>query len=846
MTIPNTQNAFSFGEIDPALLARNDLELYTKGARKLRNLVALWTGSATLRPGTTCATESGDPFYFIDRTNSNAPITDPDEINIVMYEYAPDTTYTVCFVADTTSNVAIEIFLAGVHQTTIAGSISATNVWQTAWIPDLKFEVGQDRILIFYESRQTTQLIRGASHTSWTLSWFQPSVYPTFDFTTVNTSENQYRRSGVTFTPSATSGTGITVTAAASSGSADFFNDNHVGGLFQSFSSTNSGEVRITAVNAAGTVATGDVTKNFSAAAAIAGVECSVREVMWSPSISNPPPSVNAGTDRGWPAVGAFFNNRLMAGRSASLKNTGAASELNIFNNFDDSDLDSSTGFQFQFNGQGQQVLQDIISDDALLFLCSNRTFSTNPLTETAITPSNFYAPPQGQNSVGNIRAVTLDNQILHVTKNGTQVNSVVYRTAEAKYKAEPANLLSNHLVGSINSNAGWLPPGVNAKLYLATQDDGTLLVFNSLEKQGVSAWSLNDTTGQFRQVAAVSDLCDLVVQRKYSTGSTIADDLQKVYRARDEGTPPENKLVFEDVTDLFNLSGTNLGLFNNQLDMMIFGMEMPFTRLDFTLAVNANPQIDYDFEYLNVNGNWQAFTPTDNTSGFTTSGSIVWTFTDVADWRPQELNGVENYFWMRIVRTANSLTTVPEQDDGTVNTGTRIYLERLSFDDYMDSIVDTTSNSTGAVTNLFNLAGHQVYAIANGNTTGPFFVDDMGDTNIEEQFGAVEIGIKYNPLLRPMPVYTPTQEGGNIYKQKHVRELYIDYVNSLYLEYDKETFAELELNNYTLGQSTPPQTRYRKITARGSWEPREIYDIKQSKPGPMTIIGIGYHVEVT
>ena len=77
MPLKTIHNTFTKGELDPTLLARVDIDIYTKGARKLRNMVALWTGAAAIAPGTTYTD------MMIDRENGGAVITDADYINVV-------------------------------------------------------------------------------------------------------------------------------------------------------------------------------------------------------------------------------------------------------------------------------------------------------------------------------------------------------------------------------------------------------------------------------------------------------------------------------------------------------------------------------------------------------------------------------------------------------------------------------------------------------------------------------------------------------------------------------------------------------------------------------------------
>jgi hypothetical protein len=290
--------------------------------------------------------------------------------------------------------------------------------------------------------------------------------------------------------------------------------------------------------------------------------------------------------------------------------------------------------------------------------------------------------------------------------------------------------------------------------------------------------------------------------------------------------------------------------MFTSQYDYVVFGNDVPFTGLQFAFNTVSSHNLAPTFEYLDGNGNWNVFTPTDGTTGFTVAGNITWTFTDVLDWAPNTVNGVESRFWIRIRRTTETVTTIPIEDRLIMNTGIRLFLEKLNFDKYMDSTVTTSSNSVGAVTGLTNLKGQQVYAIAYGATYGPFFVDSTGATNIGKEFAVVDIGIQYKPKLVPMPLNTPTKEGDQTYSEKYVRSMYVDYVDSLYLQAGYEgslkDIAIIPLGNYTLGQPVQPVTDFEKVEPLNDWNPRQEFLVTQSLPGPMTIIGVGYELEVS
>lgn len=828
MTIRSISNTFNRGELDPSLLARDDLDLYAKGARKMRNMVALWTGAATIAPGS---------IYIdtiIDREDSNAVITDASYVKGFDFTYDADNevTYTI-ILRKSQTKIALDIYYNDTLQATLnPASDAALGNYLATQIQDIHFAFAHDRVLILHESIQITQLKRGASHSSWTATTLTPTIYPTFDFSRIDgTSYSSY-----TFTLGAAFGTiGSSITFTSSSA---VFTANHVGGLFRG---NRGGIGRITAV-ADSTNATLTVLEAFSRASHAGDVSI-LYEKMWNSDTTTTPVS----KDRGWPSRGNFYLNRAILGRTSALKNVLCISTAGIFDDFDDSDLDGLVAFSVTLNGQGEQSIQSIVADDSLLFTTTNKLFAQSPLVESPLTINNVYFAPQNQAPASEIETVSIDNQTLFVSNNKTKVMQAIYETERARYTTLPATILSNNIIDVINSNAPWDPPGIASRLYLATQENGTMLMLSTLQSQQVAAWSLRNTIGNFKQVIGNGRLSHVVVEREILLDLvSFSSTIDKVYLS-----DPTFKARYDVTTNFSTATGvSDITVFEDQSDYILIGNQAPFTAIDFDLATGASADCNLLFEYLDGNGDWDTFSPTDNTSGFTVDGSITWAFTDVPNWKPYDLGEDENLFWLRIRRQEATVATDPIVGNALINTASRLYLERQSFDEYMDSVESTTSNASGVVTGLTHLAGQQVYTIVNGATVGSSFVDSSGQTTVKALSADVKIGLQFRPELIPMPLYAPTQEGDSLYAEKYVQDIYIDYVDSLYLKAGVKPqltdIPNLPLGNYTLGASVPPQTGIYKIAPRGGWQPRQEYVITQSQPGPMTIIGVGYNVEVS
>ena len=816
MTLRTISNTFTRGELDPTLFARDDLDIYDKGARKLRNMIGLWTGAAQLAPGSVYVD------VIVDRENGNALIQDPLMIKGFDFTFDADAeiTYTI-IMRKSGTNIAFDIYFQDVRVATVT-----TVVYLATQIQSIHVAASSDRVLILQENTVSQQLRRGASHASWSLAIFVPRVFPTFDFSVLGLATDY---STFTFTLSALTAT-ITITS-----SSPVFTANHTGGLYRCLGGTAriTGVVSTTVVNA-GVIDPFTILVN-------PGSLSSLAEKLWNNDVTTLPVSA----DRGWPSRGSFYLNRLILGRTLQVKNVANLSTAGVYDNFDDSDLDGTVAFSVTFNGKGEQSIQAIIADDSILFTTTNKLFAQSPLVETPITINNVYFAPQSQSPACDIEAVSIDNQTLFVSADRTKVNQTMYSTADGKYMAYPATMLSNNLVDFVTSNATWEPSGVATRLYLASQENGTMLLYSTLQNQNVAAWSLRTTTGKFRQAIGDGRQSHVVVEREVTIGALFEQTLDYVFLS-----DPTFKARY-NVTEFFasTPATSTIAVFESVNDYILIGNQAPFTAMDFVFNTVASSDCELQFEYLDGNGFWDVFTPIDNTDGFTQNGTITFTFAEVLNWAPYQVNTIENTYWIRIKRQAETVATIPIVGQVKINTGARIYLERQSFDEYMDSVITKTSDSNGDVTGLTHLAGQQVFAITNGATIGSSFVDASGNTRIKNADAVAKIGMQYKPELVPMPLYAPTQEGDSLYAEKYVQDLYIDFVDSLYLQAgfrpQLTDIPNMPLGDYTLGQSVPPQTGIYRICPRGSWEPRQEYVITQSQPGPMTIIGIGYNVEV-
>lgn len=820
------QNTFTLGEMDPKLLARVDFEGYYKTARKLRNCVVIPQGGTKRRFGTTYTdtiTDKDNPFgtvYFSDSTY----------ILICDFLFTLDKIFTIVIrptlpsvPIQPTDAVAIDVYLNDVFQVTVAGS-PTYNVGQ---IPNINFVRAPDRLLLLHEDVRPQMLQRAGADNVWTLTPQPFEFYPTFDFTVI---DNAAGYGGITFTPSATTGA-ITLTA-----SAPIFTSNHVGGLFDAFDS-NTGTMRITAV-ASTTSASGFSVKDFTNTNAIRGDRAYLAEPLYGDGGGG----VGVNPARGWPTVGGFFQGRLIYGAPKSVPNIISFSTIRDFENFDDSEAEDTNGFSYVMTSEGYQKVTAIIGTKALVIITNASVFTTNALADSPITPGTVFFNEQTREGMAPLTAQVLDDQVLFVENNRRAVKSFVYDIIQSSFQAESASILSPHLINGPVESATYVNPlEDDGSFYMLVNEDGTLAVFQTDKNQLVRAWTLSSTQGFFRDITSVKEVCHVLVERG-AADPTAMTTPESIFRV----TAPFN--YFEDIRPDI-IAGNPEVIFVEDNDYLVIGHSSPYFAMNVTLAVGPNfiPAVEY--EYLNFNGDWQDFFPTDGTNGFVNSGTITWTATDVSEWRPLSVNETDRKFWIRIKRTTNDsdIDAPPQLAGLTIQIQQRMYLEKITFAEVMDAVRTATTDADGNITGLTSIVGQQVYVTVQDVPHGPYFVDAAGEIHMGEDLDYgnldVKIGFDYTPLVIPAPPTMPTQQGVNVYYPKLIQAMFLDYVESAGLFCRGQEIPRMAINNAAVDVRLIPETDIFEIPTMAGRDPRVQIEITQYQPLPFTLIGIGYKV---
>jgi hypothetical protein len=552
------------------------------------------------------------------------------------------------------------------------------------------------------------------------------------------------------------------------------------------------------------------------------------------------------GNNRGWPTAGVFYQGRLILGNNPANPNRCAASNTFDYYNFDDVgdeiQLDTD-GFGFDVGSGGNEIIQSLVGNKSFVALGYNGPSASSLFEQVSMTPTSFYTTQQTNDGAAHIDPVIIDNQIIYIDANQQTVLSMTYDISYSGYFVTPINIINPEIVHQPTNAAAYRPNTNDGNFCLITNGDGTLAAFQTVLNENVRAWSLATTNGKFYNIDALKDEGSLLVGREIlvSNATGNIDSAYAVDPSFDAFTP-------------INVSGTGTAAVLQVADDYItLGCQIPTTKMAFVFNTPSSSNCTLVFQYFGSDG-WTNLAVTDGTTGFTTNGTISWTAP--LDWLSVNINHdfddyytPNNFYSIRIQRTATTVATTPVITSVMANVSNRIYYEQLSFNTYMDCSIVAIADSGGNVTGLNALAGQQVaaYVGLNPSAKGLQYVSISGTLALGPQAAsaAVIIGIPAIPELVPMPIVAQLQTGWDVYEPKNVKYFYIDAYKSIGITLNGYPIQGQNVGDIFTQNPSIPETGFYKVQGQGGWDPRSDQIISQAYPGPMTILGTSFAIEV-
>ena len=468
-----SQTSFTSGELDPRLAARHDYDGYYKGAETLENVVCLGQGGVARRGG----------MKYIDTLADTS-------VRFVTFEFNVTQTYLLVF-----ANAKMYVYKDGVKQTGLNGTGNdyIATPFNATQIQEMSFTQSADTLIICHNAHAPRKIVRGGSHSTWTLSTISFAYQPTFDF------DQNYDSSTFAIGTNWNSiGSDVTVTC----NEASKITSEHVGGMFEG----NGGVVRIESVNVGAKTLTGKVKKEFINQNTLDGIDCSLEEPVWSAA-------------HGYPNTVTFHESRLWMGNSTSRPQTLWGSVIGEFFNFDRGVGGDDESIDITLDTDQVNAIFHIVSGRHLQVFTSGGEFY---IPESPIKPSEVRISRQTKFGIlKTVKPINTDGATMFIQRNGKQVREFIFTYTEASYVSSEVNLLAPHIINSPVAMASQTGDVDNEGNYLfVVNGDGTMGVFITNRAEKVMAWTKYTTSGDIMDVAVVEDVVYLYVKRTINSST--------------------------------------------------------------------------------------------------------------------------------------------------------------------------------------------------------------------------------------------------------------------------------------------------------------------------------------
>ena len=551
------QNSFQFGEISDSLIMRTDSAVYVSSAQRVENMLVTAEGSLKKRHGL-------KNHYNYSITYNG---TYPEQSHLFKFEFDDNESYVIsvehqkvrCFFLDDagTYTTAGDLHLV---ETITQDTSSNTLPFDQEYLQEYTFAQYGDVMFICHPLFAPRMLTRTA------LDAFEISVY-SFDQRADNKITYQpystFQASGVTLDPSATSGTGITLTT-----SADYWVADHVGVTVRYHES----EILITGYTSA-TVVTGDVLDTLKirlsvlnplrtadgsnlvevthlnhglnvgdaitieGASATGGINTAqlnvtdqVREIIDENTytyqaggtandsedgggnvkvVSHAPirdwDEQSWSAVRGYPAAVTFHENRLCFGGTIAEPDNIWMSKVGSFFNFDVGEAADADSIQIvAATGDVNQIRYMVSNRDLQIFTATGELYIPTYLNQ-AITPTNAQIRKQTPYGTEFVQPTSIDGATIFAEMGGRTVREYLYTDTEEAYTATSISTIASHLIDSPKYltvvHSGFDLPDSYAAITLG---NGDISLFSSNRAEKKASWTRVTTDGRFSSVVAI------------------------------------------------------------------------------------------------------------------------------------------------------------------------------------------------------------------------------------------------------------------------------------------------------------------------------------------------------
>jgi len=477
------QTNFTTGEVDPLLKARIDINQYYNALEQARNVLIQPQGGIERRPG----------LQFIFEVPSAA--NPQNGMKLVPFEFSTTQSYMLLFVHNRMYIFKDKELVTNINS---SGNDYLTTTITSTVLATMDHTQSADTLIVVQEDMAPKKIVRGGSHSTWTISDVTFEFIPKFNFTQSETTINQ------TITPSAVDGN-ITITAGG-----NVFASGNVNQYIEA--NDGMGRARVTRfVSATSVEAIVEIPFFNTSAIASGGTFIDGGyEDSWSSS-------------KGYPRTCTFHEGRLYFGGVKSRPNTIFASRVARFFDFNPGEALDDDSIELTISTDSTNAITGMFSGRDLQIFTKGGEFFLPQSTLDPITPTNVVVNgATRRGSKEGIKPVGAESGTLFIQRAGKSLREFLFSDVELSYISNNISLLSSHLLKSPSDMA--LRKATSTTdgdlLLIVNETDGSLATYSILRGQNVIAPSLSTTDGLFVNVGVDVDQIYFTMKRTINSAT--------------------------------------------------------------------------------------------------------------------------------------------------------------------------------------------------------------------------------------------------------------------------------------------------------------------------------------
>ena len=768
------QTNFSSGELDPRMKGREDTTIYDNGAETLLNSSPLVQGGIRRRPGTKyLATLAG--HTRLEKLQFN-------EAQLYIFAF---------------SNARLDIFD---EDGAAVGSAFTSQPWNATTMWEMRLAQAGDTTIIVHEDFMMQKLLRTGA-TTFTIADYafeaHSTGYPRYQ------PYYKFADNAVTLTPSATTGSSITLTTSAAYW-IDGYHDHadHPAVIRYGTAADNRKEIDIVSVTNT-TVAVGNVREELAGTSA---------DTNWDENVFN--------AQNGFARSTAFHGNRLWFGGSRDLprhafsSHSGAYFNFNVGTGADDQSIQAEVGIneigEIRHTHSGRHL--QFYSDTGVTYV---------PESDAApVTPDSFnprFQVPYGVST--KVVPQRLDGATIFMQDTNKVARELLFSDIEQAYTGNAISLVSNDMLAGVSDMAvlyGHI--GGPEQFAVVVNSNGSISCYHSIRSEKIAGWYPWQTTGTFESVVNLNNVLYTAVKRT-SGGSTVY-----YLEQFDFDLSLDAAKSFDTSTTVAATNGTfdsdtgwtkGTGWTISGGTATCSGAQSAYSSLSQNVASVADSKT-YRVEFTLSNVTAGTIQPkvggTNGTAGYTESSAGTYT---------QDI-------------------TMP--GSGTSTTNALDFIANASFAGSIDNVTITEVASSFTAAHLVSLT---VDGVTNDRVThlGQVTSNGSGVAAFTDAYSKADVGLDFTRTIKTLPPNIQTPQGLETGSMKRVGTVVLQTYNSVAFSVSGYEFLVRQAGD---DFSTPvtAQTGRFQFNLLG-WSREGSITITQSAPLDFTLLGIWKEVWV-